>query len=73
LAKKILINAKKRSITAGKDPTGLAAASLYIAAFQLGEKRTQREIAKIANITEVTVRNRYKEIIKVLHLSVKLN
>ncbi len=70
---KILTNAKKIGITAGKDPTGLAAAALYISALQCGERRTQREIAKIANITEVTVRNRYKELIKVLNLNIKID
>lgn len=69
IALKILYHAKKVGLTAGKDPTGLAAASLYVAALQTGEKRTQREIAKIANITEVTVRNRYKELVKNLKLA----
>ncbi|MHA1790693.1 MAG: transcription initiation factor IIB, partial [Candidatus Helarchaeota archaeon] len=62
--------AKEKGLTAGKDPTGLAAAAIYIVAIQEGERRTQREIAKIAHVTEVTVRNRYKELVKKLHLRV---
>lgn len=68
----ILERAKKIGITAGKDPTGLAAASLYVATLANGEKKTQREIARVANITEVTIRNRYKEFIKCLNLNLNL-
>lgn len=57
---KILSEAKKRGISAGKDPTALAAAALYVACVLEGEKKTQKEIAEVANVTEVTVRNRYK-------------
>jgi transcription initiation factor TFIIB len=39
---------------------GLAAAALYVACVLQKEKKTQKEIAEIANVTEVTVRNRYK-------------
>ena len=62
--------AKEKGLTAGKDPTGLAAAAIYIVAIQEGERRTQREIAKIAHVTEVTVRNRYKELIQYLRIKV---
>jgi len=67
----ILVRAKKRGLIGGKDPSGMAAASIYVAAIQEGEKRTQREVASIAKITEVTVRNRYKELIKELNLKVE--
>ena len=46
----------------GKDPKGLAAAALYIAAKPTPERRTQTEIAEIARITEVTLRTRAKQI-----------
>ncbi|MHA1728166.1 MAG: transcription initiation factor IIB [Promethearchaeota archaeon] len=48
----------------GKDPKGLAAASIYIASKFTGENRTQNEIAKISHITEVTLRMRAKDIKK---------
>ncbi|MDO8055382.1 MAG: transcription initiation factor IIB, partial [Candidatus Hermodarchaeota archaeon] len=51
---------------------GLAAASLYIASIQEGERRTQREIAEISRVTEVTVRNRYKELVRELGLKVEV-
>jgi transcription initiation factor TFIIB len=47
---------------------GMAAAAIYIACLQQNEKITQKEIAEVAGVTEVTVRNRYKELKKQLHL-----
>ena len=55
-------------LTSGRGPVGLAAASLYVASLLTGEKRTQREIADVVGVTEVTIRNRYKEIIDKLGL-----
>ena len=64
----IIQEAKSKFITAGKDPKGLAAASLYIASILEGEKITQKEIAKVAMVTEVTVRNRYKGLVRKLNI-----
>jgi len=64
--------ARKAGLTAGKDPTGLAAASIYISAILEGERRTQREIAEIVHVTEVTVRNRYKELVRELQIKVEV-
>jgi len=66
LATKILDYAIKLRILGGKDPSGLAAAALYIAAIKNDEKKTQKEVATIASITEVTVRNRYKDLVSAL-------
>ena len=52
--------------------TGIAAAALYVAALINDEKKTQREVADIAGITEVTIRNRYKELIEKLNLEEKI-
>jgi transcription initiation factor TFIIB len=48
----------------------LAAAALYIACLQNNEKKTQKDIAEAAGVTEVTVRNRYKTLRKQLHLDI---
>lgn len=56
----ILREAKRKHVASGKDPMGLAAAALYIACKQKGEKKTQKDVAEAAQVTEVTVRNRYK-------------
>ena len=58
-----LVNAAKDlGLTSGKDPASFAAAGLYAASILLGERRTQTEIAKTLNVTEVTIRNRFKEL-----------
>ena len=68
LAVKILQEAKEKHVSAGKDPMGLAAAALYIACMQANEKKTQKDIADAAGVTEVTVRNRYKTLKRQLNL-----
>ncbi|MCJ7429240.1 MAG: transcription initiation factor IIB [Candidatus Nanohaloarchaeota archaeon QJJ-5] len=67
-ARKIIQEARDQNLLSGKGPTGIAAASLYIAAVLEGEKRTQREVADIVGVTEVTIRNRYKELVENLGL-----
>lgn len=57
----ILKKARKHDVISGKGPTGVAAAAIYIACVLAGEKRTQREVADVCGITEVTIRNRFKE------------
>ena len=69
-AAEILVLAKENGLTAGKDPTGLAAAAIYISGILKEERRTQKIVAAAARVTEVTVRNRYKELIYKLHIEV---
>ena len=69
LAIQILRDARKKRAAAGKDPMGLAAAALYIACLINSEKKTQKDIAEAAGVTEVTVRNRYKSLKKQLNLT----
>jgi len=71
-AVKILEEAYEKGLTSGKSPAGLVAAALYIAGLMEDEKRTQREVAEVARVTEVTVRNRYKELVERLHLKVPI-
>ncbi len=68
-AVEILEMAQKRELTSGRGPQGIAAAALYVAALSHGEKRTQREVADVAGVTEVTIRNRYKELLDKLNLN----
>ena len=68
LAINLMNEAKKRNATTGKDPSGLAAAILYLSARMLKEKATQAQLAKAANVTEVTVRNRKRDLMKSLGL-----
>jgi transcription initiation factor TFIIB len=68
----VLRQAEKVELTSGRGPAGIAAAALYVAALMNDEKKTQREVADIAGITEVTIRNRYKELIERLNLEDKI-
>jgi transcription initiation factor TFIIB len=60
IAKEILKTAEKRGLTSGRGPTGLCGAAIYAAIKMLNEKRTQKRIAEVAQVTEVTIRNIYK-------------
>ena len=58
----IIHTANEKGLTSGKGPTGIAAAALYISSVLLGERKTQKDIALVSGVTEVTIRNRYKEL-----------
>lgn len=68
----LIRKAQDNKLTSGRGPTGIAAAALYIATIMGGERRTQREVAEVAHVTEVTVRNRYKELAEELELDVDI-
>lgn len=70
-ARKILDDAIKKGLISGRGPTGVAAAAVYIAGLRLGERRTQKEVANVAGVTEVTIRNRYRELKKRLNIEVE--
>jgi transcription initiation factor TFIIB len=72
IAQKILLTARDLKLTSGRGPTGIAAAASYIASVLTGERKTQREIAEIAQVTEVTIRNRYKELVERLLFEITL-
>lgn len=58
MALTILKDYEQTGDVSGKSPTGLAATALYLACVKMGEYISQKEVAKAANITEVTIRNR---------------
>lgn len=60
--------AEDKKILSGRAPLGIAAAALYMASVLCGEHKTQKEIADVASVTEVTIRNRYKELAEKLQI-----
>jgi transcription initiation factor TFIIB len=68
-AMNIMHSVTRSGISAGKDPMGLAASVLYLSCMNTGESRTQTEISEAAGVTEVTVRNRYKNLKRQLDLN----
>ncbi len=68
IAVKIIHEARRKRVTQGKDPSGLAAAALYIASQFKNERITQSDLSQAANVTEVTIRNRKRELLEELDL-----
>jgi len=64
-ARDLLRAAKGTDVPSGKSPVGLAAAAVYAASLLTNEAVTQSEVGEVANISEVTIRNRYKELLAV--------
>ena len=58
----------RKRISAGKLPMGLAATVLYMSCVANGESKTQKDIANMAGVTEVTIRNRFKDLKSKLEL-----
>jgi len=65
----VMSNVTKKEISAGKNPMGLAATVLYISCIKTGEHRSQKDIAEAAGITDVTLRNRFKDLKDKLQLN----
>ncbi|ERH13516.1 MAG: transcription initiation factor TFIIIB, Brf1 subunit/Transcription initiation factor TFIIB [halophilic archaeon J07HB67] len=63
-ARQLLSTAKEQGVHSGKSPVGLAAAAVYAASLLTNEKVTQSEVSEVANISEVTIRNRYHELLE---------
>jgi transcription initiation factor TFIIB len=63
-ARQLLENAKEKGVHSGKSPVGLAAAAVYAAALLTNEKTTQAAVSEVADISEVTIRNRYHELLE---------
>jgi transcription initiation factor TFIIB len=62
LAINTMIALTRKEISAGKLPMGLAATVLYMSSIRNGENVTQRDIAEASGVTEVTIRNRLKDL-----------
>jgi transcription initiation factor TFIIB len=58
----IMNDVTKKEISAGKDPMGIAATVLYLSCLKTDEYRSQIDIASAAGVTEVTIRNRFKDL-----------
>ncbi|MFC6724593.1 transcription initiation factor IIB family protein [Halobium palmae] len=65
-ANHIIETTAEKGLLSGKSPTGFAAAAIYAASLLCNEKKTQREVADVAQVTEVTIRNRYQEQIEAM-------
>jgi len=72
LSLEIAEKTKDRNLADGKAPNGIAAAYLYVASILLGQSVLQRDMSSVSGVTEVTIRNRCKEILSGFKLKVTL-
>jgi len=72
LALEIAEKTKGSNIADGKAPNGIAAAYLYVSSVLLGQNVLQRDVSTVAGVTEVTIRNRCKEILTCHKLKITL-
>ncbi len=63
-ARELIESAREAGVLSGKSPVGLAAAAVYAAALLCNQKVTQNDVSEVADISEVTIRNRYKELLE---------
>jgi transcription initiation factor TFIIB len=63
-ARELLTTAAEKGIHSGKSPVGLAAAALYAAALLTNQHITQDEVSQVADVSTVTIRNRYQELLE---------
>ena len=63
-ARELLEDGMEAGIHSGKSPVGLAAAAIYAAALLTNEKVTQSQVSEVTDVSEVTIRNRYKELLE---------
>ena len=66
LAFKILGIAGKKGISTSKNPMSMAAAAVHLASLKNSEKVSQTKIAQVSGISAVTIRDRAKEIRKLM-------
>ncbi|WP_089867181.1 transcription initiation factor IIB [Halogranum rubrum] len=59
----LLRHAKEAGIHSGKSPVGLAGAALYAAGLLVNERLTQGAVSDVTKVSEVTIRNRYQELL----------
>ena len=64
IARQLIDCGEQDNVHSGKSPVALAAAAIYAAGLLENEKVTQAEISSAANVSEVTIRNRYRELLE---------
>ena len=63
-ARELLRTGMEQEVHIGKNPVGLAAAAVYAAALLTNESLTQSAVSEVADVSEVTIRNRYQELLE---------
>lgn len=69
-ATEIIDAATEKGVLAGKSPAGFAGAALYAAGRLCDDRRTQQDVADVANVTEATIRSHYQDQLSALNLDI---
>lgn len=72
LATRIAAELSRTGLAQGKPPQAIAAAAVYLASILLNEKRNQTQVARVINVTDATIRNRYRDIVDNFYIEVSL-
>lgn len=72
LALDIAKKTENHLLSDGKSPNGIAAAYLYLSSLLLGINILQMDISKLAGVTEVTIRNRCKDILTSYKITIRI-
>lgn len=71
-ATKLVERMHKEGLLSGLSPLSIAASAIYLACLQEKERRTQKEVATVTNITEATLRARCRRLAKQLNIKYKI-
>lgn len=63
-ARELIDIAVEQEVHSGKHPVGIAASALYAAGQLTGEQPTQADVSEVAQVSKVTIRNRYREVME---------
>jgi transcription initiation factor TFIIB len=61
-AHELIENAEEKNVISGKAPTALAAGAVYWAAKKEGVKITQNDVAKVSDVSTISIRSRYQDL-----------
>jgi len=62
-ARQLVEIATANGLHSGKHPVGIAASAVYAAGTLCGDSITQDDVSEVADVSNVTIRNRYREVL----------
>lgn len=70
LANKLVDSSRKIGIDIGRPSVGLAAAAVYLSSILMNERRTQLQVASSIGVSDVSIRNRYSDIVSTMDITI---
>ena len=68
---KLLKLSTQAGLTIGKNPLSVVAAAIYLSSKMCNKRKKQHEIVEVIGVTEVSIRNRYKEMAERLKINLE--